>query len=104
MVDGERTVRLSKSVAFWVFSLGRRLVREGTGLLQWDPRYPMLTEDYLSNDDAPGFIDQFELGTPSYAWAEACLMLIRFLVGVVANEYGPELPFDPQLFNEDEEI
>ena len=101
MVDGERTVKLSKTVAFWIFNLGRRLVREGVGNAGWDPRVPIT--DFLNDDDAPGFIDEFELGTPGYSWAEAAISLIRFLVGVVANEFGPELPFEPRLLIDDQE-
>lgn len=82
-------VNIARSVALWIFSLGRRLVQEGTGT-NWDPRY--LDSGFAEVDEQPGFMDELPMGSPSYAWADACVMLIRTIVAICADQLGDVIP------------
>ena len=89
-----RMVTISMATARWLFEIGRRLVREGTGNYRWDPRDEYLIEQD-ENTEGVGYIEEFELGTPQYAWAEAMIMVLRTLVATVAYQVGDELPMTP---------
>lgn len=82
-------MRVSKSTALWLFSLGRRLVREGTGNPGWDPRF---LENLDNESVLPGFIHDIPGNSRLYAWCEACIMLIRTLVAIAADELGDNIP------------
>lgn len=73
------SVRLAIEVSRYMRRLIRELFQEGSGI-------PIGTAAYLLEDgDSPGIIDEFDVDSSAWQWANAVLMFMRALNGILEN-------------------
>lgn len=69
-------VRLAVEVSAYIRRVMRELFRDGSGV-------DITTTAFLMEDDEPGLIDEMSPETAEWQWANAVLMLMRAVYGIL---------------------
>lgn len=80
-------IRISKTCARWMVSLGATLVNEAYGT-NWDPmRSPVSVINEDEVDFGMGFMDEMPQGNhPMIYWADALIRFVRTMAAIAAHE------------------
>lgn len=71
-------IRIAIEVSRFIRRLAQNLFRDGSGVEIYD-------SGYLSDEQGVGIIDEFDPTTNEWEWANAVLMLLRTIHGILEN-------------------
>lgn len=78
LMSNDNSVRIAIEVSRYMRRLMRDLFRAGAGV-------DINIVAYLSDEEQTGVIDEFDIATDEWEWANAVLMLMRTLYGILEN-------------------